>query len=357
MATLELLKKAYQGKRVLVTGHTGFKGTWMVRLLLQLGAKVYGIGLDEGDNKVFTLSNTASDMESHILDIRDSTSTINLIQKINPHLVFHLAAQPLVIESYKNPIATFDTNVMGTVNVLEGCRKATSLEGAVMITTDKVYHNFEWAYPYRETDILGGHDPYSTSKAACELVISSYRSSFFEHKKICSLRAGNVIGGGDFADNRIIPDLVRGVQKGEKAQIRAPHSIRPWQHVLDALWGYLLAGEQLATNGMTPSPSYNIAPPDNNDSHTVLFVIKNFLSVLGKGEYEVDENAAVFKEMGRLRLDPSLIMQELDWKPGFTTEEAIAQTASEYKAWLENPSQLKQQIDQSIALYVKNQGK
>ncbi|MGL4563589.1 MAG: CDP-glucose 4,6-dehydratase [Brevinema sp.] len=356
METLNSLKKNYQGKRVLITGHTGFKGTWMSRCLLELGAEVYGIGLDEGDDKVFTLSNTAQDMTSYIQDIRDSDATIKLVEQINPHFVFHLAAQPLVIEGYKNPIDTFESNIMGTTHILEGCRKAPALEAGIFITTDKVYHNFEWSYPYRETDILGGHDPYSASKAACELVISSYRSSFFDDQKICSVRAGNVIGGGDFADNRIIPDLVRAAQSGEKAIIRAPHSIRPWQHVLDAIWGYLLIGDSLINNKMTLSPSYNIAPPDNSDIHTVLFVIKTFLNTLGKGSYEIDPNASTFKEMDKLRLDPSLIQEQIGWKAGFTTEEAIKQTAYEYKAWLEKPNELKQQIDHSIVTYYQKQG-
>lgn len=343
----------YRGKRVLVTGHTGFKGTWLSRMLLSFGADVYGIGLDEGPARIFALSQNQNDLISHILDIRDKDAVIKCIKGINPQLVFHLAAQPLVIEGYKSPVKTFTSNIMGTTHVLEACRSLDNLEAAVMITTDKVYFNSGWAYPYRENDPLGGHDPYSASKAACEIVISSYAESFFDNKRICSMRAGNVIGGGDFAENRIIPDLIRAIQSQNELIIRAPHSIRPWQHVLDALWGYVLAGDMLMRKGCTPAPSYNIAPPDNSDSHTVLYVVQKMVETIGSGHYRIDESAGVFKEKTRLRLDPSLIQMDLGWKPAFTTDEAIAQTANEYKAWLEQPGGLKTQLDASITEYLK----
>ncbi|MGL4367562.1 MAG: CDP-glucose 4,6-dehydratase [Brevinemataceae bacterium] len=340
----------YKDKKVLITGHTGFKGTWLCRTLLQLGATVYGIGLEEGDHKIFNMSSTDDDIFSYIMDIRDKELLISQIKQINPDIVFHLAAQPLVLESYKTPVETFDINVMGTIHILESCRYVDNLQAMVMITTDKVYHNYEWTYPYRETDRLGGYDPYSASKAMCELAIDSYRYSFYKDSSvgITSVRAGNVIGGGDFAENRIIPDIVRSIQQNTSVSLRNPNSIRPWQHVMDAIIGYLLIGKTIITQQQTPSSSYNIAPLDNSDKHTVEYIVKLFINTINKGYYEVDKNAYFAHEMAKLRLDPSLIISDLGWKPVFSTEEAIIQTAKEYNEFLQNPDQLKKQIDNSV---------
>ncbi|MGL5254823.1 MAG: CDP-glucose 4,6-dehydratase [Brevinema sp.] len=339
----------YKNKKVLVTGHTGFKGTWLCRTLLQLGSEVYGIGLNEGENKLFALSETAKDMNSFIVDIRDRELLTKTIKDINPEVIFHLAAQPLVLESYKIPVETFESNVMGTIHVLEACRSITNLQAIILITTDKVYHNYEWNYPYRETDRLGGYDPYSASKAMCELAIDSYRHSFYQDLKvkIVSVRAGNVIGGGDFADNRIIPDIIRAIQAKKDVVLRHPNSIRPWQHVMDAIMAYLLVGKQMI-GGQEISPSYNIAPIDNSDKHTVEYIVKLFIEIIKQGSYKIDSNANFAHEMSKLRLDPSLIIAELGWKPVFNTEEAIIQTAKEYKAYLGDPKILKKQIDSSI---------
>lgn len=347
------MKTTYRGKKVLITGHTGFKGTWLARTLLNLGAEVYGIGLEEEKGKIFQLSQTAKDMVSHIQDIRDEIKTKKLIQKINPQVVFHLAAQPLVLKSYEDPVGTHASNIMGTAHVLDACRLCGNLQAMVFITTDKVYYNNEWAYPYRETDRLGGYDPYSASKAACEIIIDSYRQSFFNAKKIglVSLRAGNVIGGFDFAENRIIPDIVRAIQKGRTVQLRSPNSVRPWMHVMDVLWGYLLAGEKLIREGLIPSPSYNIAPFDSDGSHTVEFITQTFIKTIGKGSYELIQNTSAH-EMSMLRLDASLIRKELGWNPLYSTNEAIAQTAAEYKDWLLGNS-VQKSLDTSIGGYFK----
>ena len=349
------INDTYKNKRVLVTGHTGFKGTWLCRLLKQLGAEVYGIGLEEGADRIFRISSTGDDMASNIIDIRDKEKLISSIQKIQPQVVFHLAAQPLVLESYITPVETFDTNVMGTVHVLEACRTIPSLEAIVLITTDKVYYNNEWNYPYRESDRLGGYDPYSASKAMCELAIDSYKNSFYKEKNIgiASVRAGNVIGGGDFAENRIIPDIVRSIRDKKILTLRNPNSVRPWQHVLDVLWAYLLVGQALIPNRSTPSPSYNVAPLDNSDSHTVQYIVDRFINIIGEGSYEIANNIIQNHEMGKLRLDPSLILAEIGWTPLFNTNEAIDQTAKEYGQYLKNPSGLKIQIDTAIEKYIQ----
>ena len=355
---MEKIKQYYKGKKVLITGHTGFKGTWFSRFLIQLGADVYGIGLKEGDDQIFALTQSENDINSSIQNICDYEATATLIKKIDPEVIFHLAAQPLVLKSYTDPIDTFNSNVMGTIHVLEAARSLTNLKAMVMITTDKVYHNNEWVYPYRETDKLGGYDPYSASKAMCELAISSYVHSFFNTSSvgITSVRAGNVIGGGDFAENRIIPDVVRSIQSGKNVSLRSPNSIRPWQHVLDVIWAYLLVGTKILEKGETPSSSYNIAPLDNSDTHTVEYIVKKFISVIEQGTYEIDKNANFAHEMGKLRLDPSLIQAEVQWSPLFNTEEAIEQTAQEYKQYLENPTNLKEILDNSIKNYLNDKG-
>lgn len=346
------VKTAYQGKKVLITGHTGFKGTWLARTLLNLGAEVYGIGLEEGKENIFQLSKSEKDMVSHIQDIRDFHKTCELIRKINPDVLFHLAAQPIVLKSYEDPIGTYSSNVMGTAHVLDASRLCSNLKAMVFITTDKVYYNNEWAYPYRETDRLGGYDPYSASKAACEIVIESYRKSFFNAQKIglVSARAGNVIGGFDFAENRIIPDIVRAIKVGDPVSLRSPNSVRPWMHVMDVLWGYLLIGEGLLQEGQVLSPSYNIAPFDSSGNHTVQFITETFIKTMGRGTYEIVKNTAPH-EMNMLRLDASLIRSELGWTPLYSTDKAIEQTALEYKTWLAGDT-VKDNLDHFISKYL-----
>lgn len=258
MICLDTIKQKLQNKTVLITGHTGFKGTWLSRFLLQLGAKVVGIGLDEGSESLFTLTKTNQDMLSYIQDIRDYDTLVQIIKSENPDIVFHLAAQPLVLISYQSPVETFNTNVMGTIHLLEACRQLDSLQSIVLITTDKVYQNNEWVYSYRENDRLGGHDPYSASKAMCELAIESYRSSFYKKTGVIltAVRAGNVIGGGDFSKDRLIPDIIRSIKQKTVLSLRCPNSIRPWQYIMDALWGYLLICTASLQN--TPPPYYHL---------------------------------------------------------------------------------------------------
>ena len=237
----------YKGKKVLVTGHTGFKGTWLCRILQELGAEVTGYSQKPPtDPSIFTLTDLESQIHSVIGDIRDLEHMIQVFKETQPEIVFHLAAQPIVRESYKNPVNTYETNVMGTVNVLEAVRQCGSVRSFLNVTTDKVYKNNEWEWGYRETDELDGYDPYSNSKSCSELVTHSYEKSFLKDMDIAvsTARAGNVIGGGDFAADRIIPDCVRAVSSGKKIAVRNPHSTRPYQHVLEPLGAYLLIAEE-----------------------------------------------------------------------------------------------------------------
>jgi CDP-glucose 4,6-dehydratase len=238
---------SWKGRRVLVTGHTGFKGGWLSLWLHRLGAEVTGFALPAPTDPSFFEQTRLAELVRHIEgDVRDLAAVEAVIRETQPEMVFHLAAQPLVRYSYDAPVETFATNVMGTVHLLEACRKVDSVRGVVCVTSDKCYENREWLWPYREADPMGGHDPYSSSKGAAELVISAYRRSFFQTgARIASVRAGNVIGGGDWATDRLVPDIIRALLAGQPPQIRNPASIRPWQHVLEALSGYLMIGQRL----------------------------------------------------------------------------------------------------------------
>ena len=341
--------EVFKNKKVLITGHTGFKGGWLCKLLLEFGSKVSGISLEAQKISLYNLLKLDKEVDSHICDIRKLENIDRIIKEINPDIIFHLAAQPLVIESYNNPLYTFETNIMGTINILEAIRKLNNLECAIMITTDKVYDNKEWAWGYRENDSLGGNDPYSSSKACVELIIKSYKKSFFENLNIATARAGNVIGGGDFAKDRIIPDIVRAIENNEAVELRNPNSVRPWQHVLDVLYGYLLTAYNLIKNNKNISankngelPSYNFAPIDNK--RTVEYITKVFIESIGKGSYKIKTQDTNKKEMNILRLDSSLARKELLWEEKFDTDEAIKQTALWYREYLNNKDITNKQI-------------
>ena len=341
--------EVFKNKKVLITGHTGFKGGWLCKLLLEFGSKVSGISLEADKISLYNLLKLDNEVDSHICDIRKLENIDRIIKEINPDIIFHLAAQPLVIESYNNPLYTFETNIMGTINILEAIRKLNNLECAIMITTDKVYDNKEWVWGYRENDSLGGNDPYSSSKACVELIIKSYKKSFFENLNIATARAGNVIGGGDFAKDRIIPDIVRAIENNEAVELRNPNSVRPWQHVLDVLYGYLLTAYNLIKNNKNISankngelPSYNFAPIDNK--RTVEYITKVFIESIGKGSYKIKTQDTNKKEMNILRLDSSLARKELLWEEKFDTDEAIKQTALWYREYLNNKDITNKQI-------------
>jgi|TARA_B110000908_G_scaffold30976_1_gene36797 CDP-glucose 4,6-dehydratase len=330
---MKISTQFWAGKRVLLTGHTGFKGAWLALWLHRLGAHVTGISLAPITTpNLFSLADIGSTIESYFCDIRDAEKFNNLIQKNQPDIVFHLAAQALVRESYANPVATFSSNVMGTVNLLDSLRTVKSVKVAVMITTDKVYQNKEWCWPYRETDELGGYDPYSASKAASEIVINSYRDAFLKEQGIviASARAGNVMGGGDWSEDRLISDIVNAWQADELVTIRRPNAIRPWQHVLEPLSSYLKLAEQLWSKPHLAG-AYNFGP-DANEAATVKEVIDLAKASFTRGKVYFEEGTEGPHEAGLLTLDTSKARFTLAIKPRWNLKETVSRTMSWYEA-------------------------
>lgn len=331
------LRDFYRNKKILVTGHTGFKGSWLAIWLESLGAKVTGISLPpRGENDNFVISNLKNRINHHIQDIRDFNGLKKIFNASKPDIVFHLAAQPLVLESYKDPVYTFETNILGTVNVLEASRFIESLKEIILITTDKVYENRNWVWGYREVDRLGGYDPYSASKAAAEIVINSYIKSFFnpkdysKHGKIvASVRAGNVIGGGDWSENRIIPDFYKALMSNKTLEIRNPDATRPWQHVLDPLGGYLWLATQMGNNPLLYSGAWNFGPHDENNL-TVKELINKLIQYTGKGDFIIADKANSLHEANLLKLDVSKTENLLGYKNLLNVEEALHLTAEWY---------------------------
>ena len=323
----------WHGKRVLLTGHTGFKGGWLALWLQRLGADVTGIALAPSTTpSLFDLVRVAEGMNSHFCDIRDPVALAALLRAAQPDLVFHLAAQPLVRASYREPLATFATNVMGTAHLLEALRGLDSVRVAVMVTTDKVYRNNEGHNPYREDDALGGHDPYSASKAASELVIASYRDAFLAEQgvAVASARAGNVIGGGDWSDDRLIPDAVRAWQAGQPLVIRSPGAIRPWQHVLDPLAGYLTLAQKLFEEAKLAG-AYNFAP-QTDEAATVRDLIELACSAYGSGVTIYENNSKGPHEAGWLALEVAKARVTLGVAPHWSLTEAVNRTMAWYRA-------------------------
>jgi len=337
MSSYSDLQKAYQGKRVFLTGHTGFKGAWMLQVLHGLGAEVTGYSLaPEHPQDLYNQIHGDSFCHSIIADLSEQEKLGQAMKEFRPHYVFHLAAQALVRRSYQQPISTFAANVMGTAHVLEAMRHLTDPAIGVMITTDKVYENPETGKAFTESDKLGGYDPYSASKAAAEIVIESYRRSFFnplqfdQHQTpIASVRAGNVIGGGDYSEDRLIPDIVRALKDSKPVVLRNPQSIRPWQHVLEPVFAYLLLGLKMSEDGIKYSRSYNIGP-ERSDERTVAQVTNAFYSAFGKDPaYEIIPQSNLH-EAGLLMLDNTRIKEEIGWKPRLNAEAAIQWTAEWY---------------------------
>lgn len=324
----------YKGKKVLVTGHTGFKGTWLVSLLLNAGAQVTGYSLEPPtEPSVFSLSGMEKQIRSIMGDIRDLDSLLEVFRETQPELVLHLAAQPIVRESYKNPVYTYETNVMGTVNILECIRRTKTVRSFLNVTTDKVYHNREWEWGYRETDPLDGFDPYSNSKSCSELVTHSYKNSFFSEgeTRISTARAGNVIGGGDFAADRIIPDCIRAALSGKPILVRNPHSTRPFQHVLEPLYAYLMIAamqyEDIKYEGY-----YNVGPGDE-DCVTTGELVEMFCRCWGQGQTWEDHFAGGPHEANFLKLDCSRLRSVFGWKPVWGVRKAIEKTVEWTRAW------------------------
>lgn len=331
----------YLGKKIFLTGHTGFKGSWLSLWLVMMGAKVTGFSLLPEEESLFNLAGIGGEIEESIIgDIRNSEEIVAAIKKSQPEIILHLAAQPLVRDSYFDPRKTYETNVIGTLNVFEAARKSGSVKVITNITTDKCYENREIDYAYKEDDALGGYDPYSSSKACAEILTSSYRRSFFQKEGIhlASARAGNVIGGGDFSVDRIIPDIFRAIRSGEKVKLRSPNAIRPWQHVLEPLYGYLLLSKNLYEKGDDFAKPYNFGP--NKDAEqNVEILTKTFIQKIGIGSYEID-NQATFHEAGILKLDHSRAEKELGWRPRLSFEETLEWTAECYRRYLEKKSEI-----------------
>lgn len=319
----------WRGRRVLVTGHTGFKGSWLALWLARLGARTCGLALEPPTvPSLFEAARVADGMTSIHGDVRDLAIVSRAIADHAPEVVFHLAAQSLVRESYARPVDTYATNVLGTVHVLEACR-GSSVRAIVVVTTDKCYENREWAWGYREIDPMGGHDPYSSSKGCAELVTSAYRRSFFEGARVASARAGNVIGGGDFARDRLVPDAARAFAAGETLVVRNPASIRPWQHVLDPLHGYLLLAERLLADPARYADAWNFGPSD--DGWRVSDVADAFTEAWGDGRRWEARPDGGQHEARTLRLDCSKARADLGWTPRLDARAAVEWTARFYK--------------------------
>ncbi len=339
--TTAALTDFYRGKRILVTGHTGFKGAWLVALLERLGAVVQGYALAAETPSLYR--DLAGDQlcTSTVGDLLDKALLRQTVADFQPSIVFHLAAQPLVIDGYEQPVYTFEVNAIGTANLLEAVRGVQGKCTVVNITTDKVYDNKEWHYPYRETDALGGYDPYSASKACAELVSAAYRSSFFHPSQyaahqtaIATVRAGNVIGGGDWAANRLLPDIVRAVQAGEEVVLRNPDAVRPWQHVLEALYGYLILAVRLEAEPSHYSTAYNFGPL-LDEAVSVEYLVQQAIAAWGRGTYRIERPEGAVHEAQLLRLDCSKATQELQWKPKWNAAEAIDHTIEWYRLVLD----------------------
>ena len=331
-------RNAYKNKKVLITGHTGFKGTWLSLWFTGLGAKVIGYSLEPPTEPNLFESIGLEDKITHIIgDVRDEKHLISAFEKYQPEFIFHLAAQAIVRRSYYEPKLTYETNVMGTVNVLEALRRIKSVRVCIIVTSDKCYENREWVYGYRETDPLGGYDPYSSSKGCAELVTAAYRKSFFNPKDygethnvaLSSVRAGNVIGGGDWGEDRIIPDCMGALSKGETIVIRNPSAIRPWQYVLEPLSGYLLLGTLMCKDGTRYSDAWNFGPNDESII-TVEELVKLVIKHWGSGSYTIDTSTHPH-EAGFLKLDISKARSLLGWRPIYDVHEAVERTINWYK--------------------------
>jgi CDP-glucose 4,6-dehydratase len=344
----------YKGKQVLVTGHTGFKGAWLCLWLNRLGAKVTGYALppEKTPDNLYVLLTLSEQMDSRYGDVRDMTALRKVVKEVKPQIVFHMAAQPLVLPSYEAPVDTFSTNIMGTINLLECLRLEGGTKAVVNVTSDKCYRNDDTSTLFREDDSLGGYDPYSASKAAVEIVSASYRSSFLNKAGIymATARAGNVIGGGDFAPQRLIPDIIRAAHAGNPVHLRHPGSTRPWQHVLDAVYGYLMLGEALWNKGEAVAEAFNFGP-DERDlpvgvvTETIVKALGNRTSVV------IDTPTSLPHEAKTLALDNAKAKRVLGWAPKLPPAQAIKWTADWYQRYLDTPTKVAAFTAEQVANY------
>lgn len=343
----------WRGKRVFVTGHTGFKGSWLSLWLHSLGAQIKGYALEPPTTpSLFVEARVTEVMESDIGDIRDLSNLTSSMVEFSPEVVIHLASQPLVRLSYNEPVSTYATNVMGTVNVLEAARQCAQLQTVVNVTTDKCYENREWVWGYRENEPMGGHDPYSSSKGCSELVTAAYRSSFFSAPgaaSIASARAGNVIGGGDWADDRLIPDILRAFSDSQPVLIRNPDATRPWQHVLEPLSGYLMLAERLATEGNNWAEGWNFGPRDE-DVQPVSWILNHLVERWGEGASWELESAPQPHEAQLLKLDVSKATSRLNWSPRWMLADTLDSIIDWHQCWLSREDMRAKTLSQ-IAAY------
>lgn len=349
----------WEGRRVFLTGHTGFKGGWLALWLASKGAQVRGYALDPWtEPNLFTAASIAEILDDDRGDIRDYPKLEASLTDFEPEVVFHLAAQPLLRRSYADPLGTYGTNVMGTANLLEAVRKCPTVRAVVCVTTDKCYQNREWAWPYRETDPLGGHDPYSSSKACAEIVAAAYRDSYFapsrwsEHRlALATARAGNVIGGGDWSEDRLIPDLIRGFHDGQPVLIRQPNAIRPWQHVLEPLHGYMILAEKLLAGSVEAASAFNFGPGED-DAWPVERITAKLAAMWGPGATWVHDTAPSVHEAHYLKLDSSKARAELGWRPRLNLEMALEWTMQWYRQW-QSGAEMASETRAQIARYAE----
>ena len=339
LETVELNPAFWRGKRVLLTGHTGFKGGWLALWLQSWGAEVTGFALDPStDPSLFELARVGEGIDSRIGDLRDLSALLALVAEVKPEIVLHLAAQPLVREGYRDPLGTYASNVMGTLYLLEAVRQVGGVKACVVVTTDKVYANNEWAWPYRESEPLGGHDPYSSSKACCELVAQSFAASYFpvsrytEHGlAMATARAGNVLGGGDFSADRLVPDVLAAWTRGEPVTLRYPQAVRPWQHALEPLAGYLQLAQGLYEQGTDVAGAWNFGPADSDTCNVGEVVARLAARWPQAPGLKVEQSE--LHEAGLLRLDSSRARQLLGWQPRWALDDCLQQSLDWHLAW------------------------
>ncbi|NEU10297.1 CDP-glucose 4,6-dehydratase [Flavihumibacter sp. R14] len=353
------LKECYKGKKVFLTGHTGFKGAWLLKTLSILGAEVRGFALvPQNEIDLYNLIEGDKVCDSIISDLRDRKALMNAVSEFQPDFIFHLAAQPLVRLSYEIPSETFEINAVGTANLLDALALLQHKCSAILVTTDKVYHNNEWYHPYRESDRLGGYDPYSASKACAEIIIDSYRNSFFsiksysQHQKaIAVARAGNVIGGGDWSKDRLIPDIIRSLSRNEEVVIRNPASVRPWQHVLEPIVAYLLLGMSLNSNPESYSQAYNFGPY-GTDALPVIDMVNLSIASWGSGSYRIENSGTQLHEAGLLKLDISKAIAELNWEPKLNARTAVKMSFDWYTKFFDDRLSINEFTKSQILKYL-----
>jgi len=352
---VDQLKKFYKNKKVFVTGHTGFKGSWLTSVLLKYGAKVIGYSQNDSKKKNYEMFVNYKKVKNIYANILDFKKLKKSVQRHKPDIIFHLAAQPLVSESYTSPLKTFKTNMIGSINIMEVTRFCSSVKSLVMITSDKCYYNKEIKRGYKEEDTLGGDDPYSASKAAAEIAYNSFNKSFFyKNKKIgvASARAGNVIGGGDWSKDRLIPDCIRAIIKGKNLIIRSPHATRPWQHVLEPISGYLILAKKLYKNPKIYSESWNFGP-QSNQTKSVREVIKIVMDVIDKNKRcKIIKKKGKFKESNLLKLNSNKSYKKLNWKTRWSMKNSIVQAAIWYDCYL-NKMDINQVTQSQINNYLQ----